>query len=197
MHKHKLHSVISLTNDNATPTGRRNSNKHKACNHNGIVWETSKGNCNVSDRHVEWDPQCKSYPHKRKENNVLICSALNLAAVLNLIMQSNVLEKTALQFSKPLHGIRQQLKICSSSIELNQGSFVAFGLFTCYLIYHLLIALRKVFVAPEEVRIFACISHKFTCFQFSAIDIDWSLLAGLVKDLTRIRPAIIRECSIS
>jgi len=98
---------------------------------------------------------------------------LNLVDVLlNLIMQSNVLEKTALQFSKPLHGIRQQLKICSSSIELNQGSFVAFGLFTCYLIYHLLIALRKVFVAPEEVLIFACISHKFTCFQFSAIDID-------------------------
>ena len=38
------------------------------------------------------------------ERKTTFCSALNPAAVLNLIMQSNVLEKTALHFSKSLHG---------------------------------------------------------------------------------------------
>ena len=140
----KVVSVLEMTyscrqNDNATPTGTGNSNKHKVCNHNDIVWETSEGNCNVSDRHVEWDPQCKSYPHKRKENNVLICSALNLAAVLNLIMQSNVLEKTALHFSKSLHGskwnfvsapLSTSTAFLHGKAERNQGCFVGFGLFT-------------------------------------------------------------------
>jgi hypothetical protein len=67
-------------------------------------------------------------PISEKKTNV--CSALNLADVLNLITQSNALEKTALQLSKSFHGIRQQLKFCSSSFEINQGCFVAFGSFT-------------------------------------------------------------------
>ena len=35
----------------------------------------------------------------------------------------------------------------------------------------MLIALRKVFVAPEEVSRFAYIGHKFIDFQFTPVDI--------------------------
>lgn len=51
-------------------------------------------------------------PISERENNV--CSELNLADVSNLIMQSNVLEKTAVQLSKSFRSIRQQLKFCRS-----------------------------------------------------------------------------------